>query len=352
MPDILPFLKDLLSQPGLSGFETPVADLIAGKWRPLVDEISFSRLGSIHGLRGGTGAAPRPTLMLAAHMDAIGMLVTGNVDGFLHVSRIGGLDVRLLPGALVTVHGRRDLPGVVVQPPPRFLPPDAHGEIPVLEHLLVDVGLPPRQLAGLVRTGDPVSFANPPVELAGGALSGHSLDNRASVAALTVCLEELQPRPHAWDAWAVATVQEETGLLGAFTSAFHLRPALAVVADVTFAKGPGASEWNTFPLGKGPTVTMGPNIHPALVKAFKELAERLEIPYSMEYTSANSGTDAIATQTTAEGIPTVVLGLPIRYMHSPVEVVAVKDIQRLGRLMAEFVAGLAPDFLEQITWDD
>jgi tetrahedral aminopeptidase len=352
MSDILPFLKTLITLPGLSGYETPVANLISEKWRPLVDEVSFSRLGSVHGLQRGTSSQPRPAVMLAAHMDAIGLMVTGNAGGFLHVARVGGIDVRVLPGALVTVHGRQELPGVVVQPPPRLLPAGAGDEIVPLEHLLVDVGLPPRKLAGLVRVGDLVSFANPPVELAGEALAGHSLDNRASVAALTACLEELRSRPHSWDVWAVATVQEETGLAGAYSSTFHLRPAVAVVLDVTWGRGPGASEWNAFPLGKGPTLTMGPNIHPALHQSFKDLADRLEIPYAQEYTVGNSGTDATATQVTTEGIPSMVLGLPLRYMHTPVEVVAVKDIRRLGRLMAEFVAGLEPDFIDKITWDN
>jgi putative aminopeptidase FrvX len=182
-------------------------------------------------------------------------------------------------------------------------------------------------------------------------LSGHSLDNRASVAALTVCLEELQSRPHVWDVWAVASSQEEVGTLGAAGSTFELNPTLALVVDVTFAKGPGASDWGTFPLGKGPTIAMGPNMHPALHKAMKELADKLEIPYALEYTPDHSGTDGWATQVAAEGIPTMVVGIPLRYMHTPVEVVALKDIQRAGRLLAEFIAGLGADFMEQIRWE-
>jgi putative aminopeptidase FrvX len=352
MTDILPFLKELIAAPGLSGYEAPAAKIVADRWRPLVDELSFSRLGSLHGLRRGTGKPPRPTVMIATHMDAIGLMVTSVVDGFLHVTSIGGVDGRVLPGARVNVHGRQDLPGVVVQPPARLLPPEVGSEAVPLEHLLVDTGLPPVRLAALVRTGDLVSFANPPVELSGETLSGHSLDNRASVAALSVCLDELQSRPLLWDVWAVATVQEEVGLLGAASSTFQLHPSMAIVVDVSWAKGPGASDWNTIPLDKGPSLTMGPNIHPALYKAARELADRLEIPYSLEYTSANSGTDAVAVQTTAEGIPTLLLGLPLRYMHTPVEIVAVKDIQRAGRLMAEFLSGLAPDFIDKITWDD
>lgn len=352
MPDILPFLRDLLSAPGLSGYETPAARIITERWRPLVDEISFGRLGSLHGLCRGIGRQPRPSLMIATHLDSIGLMVTGNVDGFLHITPVGGVDARILPGAGVTVYGREEIPGVVVMPPSRLLPGGGGNDAVPIEHLLVDVGLPPRTVAGLVQVGDLVSFANPPVDLAGETLSGHSLDNRASVAALTACLEELHSREHVWDVWAVATVQEEIGGIGAYASTYQLHPSLAIVVDVTWAKGPGTSDWKAFPLGQGPTLMMGPNIHPALLRSFKNLADRLEIPCALEFTSANSGTDAVATQVTAEGIPTMVLGIPLRYMHTPVEVVAVKDILRLARLMAEFIRELEPDFLEKVIWDD
>ena len=363
MTEILPFLKDLISAPGLSGYEDPAANIIADKWRPLVHEISRSTLGSLYGLRRGTGKDPRPSVMVATHMDAIGLMVTGITDGFLRVTRVGGVDVRILPGTPVNVYctgkaasagkpdGQPVLPAVVGQPSAQLLPEEA-GDGPVaLENLFIDTGLLPQKVSELVRIGDVVSFAQPPAELSGDTLSGHSLDNRASVAALTVCLEELQTRPHVWDVWAVATSQEEVGAIGAAGSAFELRPTIAIVVDVTFAKGPGASDWSTLPLGKGPTIVVGPNIHPALHKAMKELADKLEIPHALEYTPSHSGTDGWATQVSAEGIPTLVVGIPLRYMHTPVELVALKDIQRAGRLLAEFIAGLGPDFIEKMVWD-
>ena len=353
MTDILPFLKSLISVSGLSGYESPVADLIIEKWRPLVDEINLSRVGSLHGLKRGTGTSPRPSLMIATHMDAIGLRVSRIVDGFLHVTRVGGIDVRVLPGAPVTVHAsgsNEELPGVIVLPPAHFLP-ESVGEKILIEHLLVDTGLLPRDVAKKVRVGDLVSFANEPLELAGEVLSGHSVDNRASIAALTICLEELKNKPHLWDVWAVATVQEETTLLGAYTSAFELRPQMAIVVDGSFAKGPGASGWQTSAMGKGVGLCIGPNMHPFLHKKLKELAERLEIPWFLDVTVSHSGTDAYAIQVTAEGIPTALVEFPIRYMHTPVESVSLKDIQRTGRLLAEFIAALEENFIETIVWD-
>jgi endoglucanase len=354
MTDILPFLKSLISVSGLAGYETPVSELIAARWRSLVDEIHTSRVGSLHGLKQGSGNAPRPALMIAAHMDAIGMRITKIVDGFLHITNIGGIDVRVLPGAQVTVHAsatQEELPGVIAMPPARFLPDSVGTGVLPIEHLLVDTGLLPRDVEKKVRVGDLVSFSNEPLELAGDILSGHSVDNRGSVAALTVCLEELQNKPHTWDVWAVATVQEETSYLGAYSSAFEIRPQAAIVIDGTFAKGPGANGWQTFAMGKGVGLCIGPNMHPFLHTKLKDLAERLEIPWFLDVTAAHSGTDAFAIQITAEGIPTGLLEFPIRYMHTPVETVAIKDIQRAGRLLAEFISSLEVDFESTIVWD-
>lgn len=353
MTDILPFLKSLISSSGVSGYETPVAKLIQEKWKPLVDELRFSRVGSLHGLKKGNGRGKRPAVMIATHMDAIGMRVTKITDGFLHITEVGGIDVRVLPGAQVTVHASsgEELPAVIAMPSSKLLPDTAGDGAVEIDYLLVDSGLSPRDVEKKVRVGDLVSFANDPMELAGDILSGHTVDNRASVTALTVCLEELQSKPHLWDVWAVATVQEETSFLGAYTSAFDIRPQIAIAVDGTFAKGPGANGWQSYPMGKGVGLCMGPNIHPFLHNKLKELAEKLEIPWFLDVTYAHSGTDAYPMQVTAEGIPTALVEFPIRYMHTTVESVAVKDIQRAGRLMAEFIASLDLNFVESITWE-
>jgi endoglucanase len=288
-------------------------------------------------------------------MDAIGLMVSRISEGFLHITEIGGIDPRVLPGTPVMVHASgsgEELPGVIAMPHTDLLPKgEANGAIG-LNYLLVDVGLTPQEVSKRVRVGDLVAFNTEPVEMSGETVSGHSLDNRASVAALTVCLEELKSRSHGWDVWAVASTQEEVNLGGAQTSAFETRPSLAVAVDVTFGKGPGANGWQTFTPGKGVTLGIGPNIHPYLHKRFAEVAKKAEIPFSEEPMPRMSGTDAISMQVASEGIPTMVVGIPLRYMHTPVEVVSVKDIQRAGRLLAEFVVSLEEDFLEKIVWDE
>jgi putative aminopeptidase FrvX len=352
MTDISPFLKSLLSTAGLSGHESPAADLIRARWHPLADEIHTGRLGSIHALRTGSASAPRPALLLSAHMDAIGMMVSAIEDGFLRLTEIGSIDPRLLPGQPVTVHARRPLQGVIAARPSMLLPDDEKKDAVNYDHLLVDVGLTPRRVAQLVRIGDLVSFATEPLELGEGILSGHSLDNRVSVAALTLSLEALQSKSPAWDVWCAATVQEEVSYAGGATSASVINPDLAIVLDVTYAQAAGVHSWEYFPLGGGPTLGIGPHIHPFLLKHLQALADKLEIPYTVEPMPETSLTETDVIQLSAAGVPTAIVSIPIRYMHSPVEVVALVDIQRAARLVAEFASGLEADFLSKVVWDD
>ena len=352
MDDLLQFLKSLIRLPGLSGYETPVRTQIEAAWKPLCDKTSVSKLGSLHALKCGNAPEPRPALLLAAHMDAIGLIVTGVTDGFLRITEIGSLDPRVLPGQPVIVHGRKQLPGIIVQPPTHLLPEKHRNRPAPLEYLLVDTGLEPGQVSRLVRTGDLVSFDQQPIELSEELMVGHTLDNRASVAALTVCLQILHGRQLQWDLWAVASVQEEVAYGGAVTSAFQLRPALAIAIDVTWGSSPGSPAHKTYPIGKGITLGIGPIAHPHLHKSLKDLAKQLEIPYQIEAMPRYSATDADELQVTAEGIPTMWISIPLRYMHTPVEMVSLVDIERAGRLVAEFSAGLQVDYLDRIKWDE
>jgi len=292
--------------------------------------------------------------MIAAHMDAIGLQVSRIQDEFLHITKVGGIDIRVLPGLEVTVHGsgsEEELPGVIAMPPAQLLPESEGEGVIALNNLLVDTGLTASEVRKKVRVGDLVSFANEPLELADDVISGHSVDNRSSIVALTICLEELQKKSHAWDVWAIATVQEEVTYLGAYSSAYQLRPQLAIAVDVTHATGPGVSGWQTHPMDKGVGLCIGPNMHPFLHTRLKEVAERVEIPWFLDVAPGHSGTDAYPIQVTAEGIPTALVEFPIRYMHTPVESVSITDIQRTGRLLAEFVTSLEPAFMETIVWE-
>jgi len=351
--DVLAHLKTLVSAPGLSGHELPIRNLIKETWQPLATELGSDGLGSLWAIKHGTGKGPRRKIMLSAHMDAIGLMVSQMRDGFLWVTEIGGVDARVMPGQPVVVHGRESLPGVVTSVPPHLLTSADREKAVKLEHLMIDVGLPPERVAALVRVGDLISYGQPPFEMQNGDwLVAKSLDNRASVAAVSVCLDILQSRPHQWDVIAVATAQEEETLGGAFTSAFGLAPDLAIAVDVTFAAGPGQPEHKTFSIGDGPTCGWGPNLHPKLHKLIMETASKNEIPCRLEVIPVHSGTDAFAIQVSRDGIPTAVIGLPLKHMHTPVEVVSVKDVTRAGRLMAEFIVGLNDETLSKLTLDN
>lgn len=347
--EVIPLLKRLSEADGISGYEGPVRELLRQTWQPFVDEMREGKLGSLIALKRGTGTEPRPKLMLAAHMDEIGLMVTEIEKGFLRITRVGGTDRRVLLGLEVVVHGRRDLPGIVATRPPHVLSEEERKKAVPWDKLFVDVGLPAEEVEQLVTVGDLISIRREMAELKNRHVAGKAMDDRACVAVVTLALEQLAGMHHTWDVFAVATAQEETGLKGAITAAYGVVPDLAVALDMTFGKHPGVPDVEGLPLGKGPAIGIGPNFHPGLVKRLKEVAEAHEIPYQMDPIPGRSGTDAWAIQVTREGVPTALVSVPLRYMHQPVETLAAQDVERAGRLLAAFIAGLEADFLEKIT---
>jgi endoglucanase len=353
MNETINLVKDLVKVPGLSGHEKPIRQHLAKIWEPLTDDIRFSKLGSVHGLRKATKEGQGHSILIATHMDQIGLMVTKIEAGLLGVTGVGYPDQRTLPGLAVTVHTKEeDLPGVVVLPPNHTLPEDISNKSVPMNHLWVDTGLAEKQVKEKVSLGDLISFTLPPQEMGDGYLTSPGLDNRASVAALTETLKMLQSRQFSWDVWAAATVQEEYSLAGAYTSGFDIRPTLAVVVDVNFGSGPGSPSHLTFEMDKGPTFDIGPVIHPKLYEAFEKVANQHEIPYQRCVFPRLSGTDADALQLVAEGIPTMLIGLPMRYMHTPVEMLQVRDIQRVARLLAVFIEQLDEQFMAALRWDE
>ena len=348
--DTQDILKLLTEAPGPSGREMQVCDVIREQWLPFVDEVRVDAMGNLIAVQRGSGAEPRPALMAAAHMDEIGLIVTGIEGEFLRVHALGGIDRRVLLGLDVVVHGRRPLPGLIGTRPPHILPRSERRNVLPWEQIFVDVGLPAETVRSLVRVGDHITVEQSFVPLKNGRVAGKAMDNRASVAVITLALEQLRRREHAWDFYAVATVQEEVGLKGAITSAYGIAPDLAVALDVTFAKQHDDSAVGVFDLDKGPTVAIGPNLHPQVVARMREAADAEEIAYQMEPVPGASGTDAWGIQVAREGIPTGLIGLPVRYMHQPVELVCVKDVERAARLLVAFTVRLEADY--RPGWDD
>lgn len=345
---IAPLLKKLSEARGVSGYEAEVRGIVAEEFRRYADEVQTDKLGSVVALKRGEGEEPRRRIMLAGHMDEIGLMVTRLEQGFLHFTEIGGFDERTLLGQEVMVHGRKDLPGIIGSRPPHVLPPEEREKTIDMDKLFIDVGMGEEEMKRLVRVGDLATLRRGFTPLQGDLVAGKAFDDRAAVAAILVCLEGLASVRHAWDVYAVATVQEEMGLRGAITSAYGLAPDVGIAVDVGFGDQPGVSEAETLEMGKGPAIAFGPNIHPRLHEALVEVARELEIPYQVEPVPGRSGTDAWAIQVTREGIPTALLSIPLRYMHTSVETLSLKDVERTGRLMAGFIARLDEGFMERM----
>ncbi len=353
MFDVKAHLKLLTEAHAPSGYEGAVREIIRSEWADLTDSMEVDGLGSLIGIkRATTPVDPPRRIMLATHMDEIGLMVREVVDGFIYVHRISGVDNRLMLAQPVIVHGREPLPGVVASVPPHLLTPEMRQKYPSFDELVIDVGLPAADVEALVRIGDLITPDAPLIELAGSRVAGKVMDDRACVAAVTACLHELQSLQHRWDVYAVATVQEETGLLGAMTAAYKVQPDIAIALDVTFGAQPGVDADTASEVGGGPVVSTGPNFHTKMVEKIKETARAHELKFQDDVIPGASGTDAWSIQVAREGIPTALLSIAIRNMHSPVETLDLKDITRTGRLMARFIASLDADFLAAIDWDD
>jgi len=346
--DTKEFLKALTEAAGPSGYETEVAELVKDAFSAYADEVHLDAMGSVWGIKHGSKPAGR-RIMLAAHMDEIGLIVSKIEKDILRFTQIGGFDVRILPGQPVTVHGRTDLEGVIGMRPPHVIPPDQRQKVVPMQALFIDVGLPEKEIDRHVRVGDVVTIRRSFVELKNGLAASKAMDDRAGVASVYRCLQILSQVDHEWDVYAIATVQEEVGLRGAMTSAYGVAPDAAIAIDVTFAKTPNVPETGTHELGKGPAISKGPNIHPAMAARLEQTAKDYEIPYQSEAIPGRSGTDAWAIQVAREGIPTGLLGIPLRYMHTPSETLSLHDIDRTGRLMAYFIAGLDASFVDALT---
>lgn len=344
------FLKKLSEASGVSGYEASVRELVREEFSQYADEIQVDTMGSLIALKRGEAKddLPRRSIMLAGHMDEIGLLVTKLEKGFLRFTTVGGFDLRVLLAQQVVVHGRRDLPGIIATRPPHVLTREDREQVVPLDKLFIDVGLPEDELSQWVRVGDVITIRRQFTELAGGLVSGKAFDDRAAVACIAHCLQHLTTLKHAWDVYAVATVQEEVGLKGAFTSTFGIAPDIGIAIDVGHGNMLGVSEMDTVKVGGGPAIGFGPNIHPLMYSRLVETAKSYEIAHQTDPIPGRSGTDAWAMQVTREGIPTALISIPLRYMHTSVETLSLKDLERIGRLLALFIANLEEAFAEEL----
>ncbi len=338
-------LQELAEAFGPSGNEKEVRAILRGAVQEHVDRLWVDNLGSLHAEKQGAGAE-RVRVMVAAHMDEVGLMVSGHDEGGgLRVQTIGGIDARVLPGKVVWVGAER-LPGVIGLKPIHLLSQDERNRVVPFEQIAIDVGAASKSEAQkLAPIGTAAVFATRFRPL-GSMVSGKAFDDRAGCAMLVELLRGA-PLPH--DLHAVFTVQEEVGLRGARAAAFAARPDCAFVLEATIADDlPKDKEGSpTAELGKGPAITVMDrsfSAHRGLNRLLVETAEALEIPYQFKQPGIG-GTDAGAIYLAREGVPCTTVAVPCRYIHSPVSVLDLADFEHAVQLMREALARLTRDVL-------
>ena len=341
------FLKQLVETPSPTGFEEPVAALVRERLGTVADEVSTDTMGSVSAVLSGTDEAA-PSLMLAAHMDEIGLMVTYiSPEGFLSVASLGGVDAAILPGMRVDVHtAAGPLRGIVGRKPIHLIEPDERKAVTPLSGLVIDLGLKPKRVKKLVSVGDPTTFAVG-FERFGDAMAvSKCFDDKCGVWVACRVMEKLAAAGRAaGDFIAVATTQEEIGTRGAMTSAHAMNPDVALAFDVTHATdypGIDAAKYGKIVCGAGPVIARGPNINPVVFERLVAAAKAEGIPYQLEAEPSVTGTDARAIQVARDGIPTGLISVPLRYMHTPTEVVCLADLDATVRLITRFARDLGP----------
>ncbi len=348
------FLQKLSEASGVTGYEHAVRELVIEAFRPYADEITVTTMGSVIALKRGArdpkDKTPAPKVLIEGHMDEIGLMVTEIDHGFLRFTQVGGFDVRVLLAQEVIVHGRKELRGIIGSRPPHVLTDQEREQVLPMSDLFIDVGLPDERARELVQVGDLITIARKMTALKNNLVTGKAFDDRSAVVTVAEALRQLSTMKHTWDVYAVANVQEEDGAWfgGAFTSTYQVNPDVAVALDVSHADQPNTTEINAVPINEGMGIAMGPNVHPRVHQKLAEVAKANEIPFQVTAYAGPTGTDAWAIQIVREGIPTGLIDIPLRYMHTSVETLSITDLERIGRLLAAFCASLDDSFLKEL----
>ena len=335
-------LRDLIialaSQTGPAGFERPAIEKARELLEPYVDEIRTDVLGNLIGVRR-CGEKNAPMLLLDAHMDEVGLIVTGYEGGFLRFSNLGGVDDRILPATEVLILTKDGpLRGVIDVLPPHLLTDEEREKPLPREKLFIDAGFADEESAKKrVPQGTPVSYATPCFAMGEHRLCGKSLDDRSCAAILIRAMEKLAGKKLAADVAVNLAVQEEVGGRGATTGTYAVDPDYALAVDVTFASEPGSPPDKTCKIDCGAAIGVGAAASRAVSDRLIALAERRGIPYEIEVVGGYSGTDGDDIQVSRAGVATGVLSLPLRYMHTPAEVIDLRSAEAAADLVAAWV---------------
>lgn len=332
-------IKNILSQltaaQGVSGEENSAARTAAKMLEKFGSVTVDDTTGNVL-FRSGSANGKKPVMLLDAHIDEIGMIVSYiTKDGFLKVSNCGGLDRRVLLAQQVTVYGREKIKGIVTSTPPH-LEKDSSA-VPEMEDIYIDIGMSFEQAQKAVNLGDRVLIENSLEELQNGRVTAKALDDRAGCAAIIRTLELLEEIDTAFDIAVSFSVQEEVGERGAKTAAYVLDPDYAVIVDVSFAKTHGESAADCGELGKGPMIGFAPSLSKTMSEKFRDIAKDKDIPYQIEVMNGRTGTNADTIGVSKGGAAAVTISIPEKHMHTPAEIVDLADIENTARLIAEYI---------------
>ena len=336
MTDTKQLLKTLCEAPGVGGM-TEIADTAAALLRPIADEVTADAMGNVCGIIRGTDPAA-DTVMLEAHMDEIGMIVTAVEDsGFIRVAACGGVDVRVLSTTEVVVYGDRPYAGVICSLPPHLTDAKERGKCPELGKMAIDIGLSGDEAKARIPLGSRVAF-RPRFDAVGETgVSAKALDDRAGMAAVLLAAEKLVAERPEKTVICCFTVQEELGLRGAAVAAFDHTVSAAVSVDVSFGLTPDADRHECGLCGSGPMIGISPILDADITKTLVALADKAAVPYQREVMGETTGTNADRLSLTKNGIPCGLLSLPLKYMHTPQEYIDLRDVENTAALLAAFV---------------
>ncbi len=336
-------LRDTIEQlsrlNGPSGFEDSVQSAVSKMLESCADEIRTDVMGNVFGVKrcGREGAK---TLLLDAHMDEIGLIVTGYEKGFLRFGMLGGVDSRMLPAREVVIMTEPPMRGIIDTMPPHVLSPSEMDKSIEADKLFINVGLSAENVEKIVPLGTPVVFGGDIFGLGESQLCGKALDDRACAAIILKIMDNLRDKNLNVDVCAMFSTQEEVGCRGATAGAFSSNPDWAIAIDVTHSKTPDAKKAGILDLDGGPAIGVGPNMNRVFTKELFAAADRIGVKCQTEVICGNSGTNAWPMQISREGVATAVVSLPLKYMHTPVETVSLKVAEQIADLLTEVIISM------------
>ncbi len=336
-------LRRLCETPGISGFEERIQGLVHKELEKVTDEVKIDKLGNVIGIKRATKVTSKSSpkkVMLAAHMDEIGFMVSFiDKDGFLRFSPVGGFDPKTLIAQRVIVHGVIDIGGVIGSKPIHILDEEERKKIPKIKDLFIDVGLNREEVSKLVKPGDFITLDRNFKELNDKIVTAKAFDDRVGVYIMLEALKQI--KEHEVDIYAVATTQEEVGVRGAMVSSFFIEPDVGIALDVTIASDlPGSKEEEVITsLGGGTAICLMDSYtisNKRLVEFLRKIAEENNIKYQTDIL-LGGGTDAGAIQRSKTGVPVCTISVPTRYVHSVVEMCHKEDIENSVHLIVKFL---------------